>query len=235
MISAALDTSCGTAFAVGDDSGIRVDLSLPLAGRDSDKQLVPWIEQQLSAAGLSWRDVERWTVGTGPGSFSGIRVGIAFVQGVCACTRAVYRGLPSSFAMACVAARDLEVGQSVGVLHDARRNQLILSVYQLAQCGVRALGDPEVITPADCPRLEEYDVLTTVHGDACRTVLPEALLGKLRVQPSVPAAEHLRAGGGDWPSTQAEVQASTEPVYVRPAVFVKPKPVPDFSAFMDNA
>ena len=81
MISAALDTSCGAAFAVKCDGRLRVNANLALTGRDSDRELVPWIARCLEAESIEFAAVNRWSVGIGPGSFSGIRAGIALVKG----------------------------------------------------------------------------------------------------------------------------------------------------------
>ena len=52
-------------------------------------RLLPLIVELLDAAGLGWDDLERVAVGVGPGTFTGLRIGIATARGL-----AVARGLP---------------------------------------------------------------------------------------------------------------------------------------------
>src|SRR5712671_17399 len=85
MITLALDTSA----AVGSVALLRDDKPLAEESfrRDrgphtSDQHLFSAIERVLAAQKLSARDVELIAVGIGPGSFTGIRVGIAAAKGL---------------------------------------------------------------------------------------------------------------------------------------------------------
>ena len=80
MIQAAIDTSLTCVFAVADGERILFKGSLDSASRDNDQKLPPWILEKLSECGLKLQDIRRWTVGIGPGSFAGLRSGIAFIK-----------------------------------------------------------------------------------------------------------------------------------------------------------
>ncbi len=76
MIVLGIDTS-GYVNAVGvvDGSRVLVDNTFP-ARTDSLEQIVPNIETALKNAGLTLKDVQGIGVGLGPGSWTGIRVGV---------------------------------------------------------------------------------------------------------------------------------------------------------------
>lgn len=226
MISAALDTSCGAAFAVERDGGTVLAARRPLTGRDSDRELVPWLLELLEKQGLTLRDIGCWTVGIGPGSFSGIRAGIALVRGICLVSGAVCRGMPGSAALAASAAARTPVGELIGVLHDARRGQVIFSPYRrvAAETLVTAAGDPTVIEPCDignCP----CAWLATPHADSIRHVIPGAWQDRLLPVDGVDPRLLLAVAGPPAQACETGSDDSVEPVYVRPAVFVAPRPV----------
>jgi len=59
------------------------------------ERVLPLIDGLLRAAGWNAADVERWAVGIGPGSFTGIRVGLALVKGIVIATGAEIVGVSS--------------------------------------------------------------------------------------------------------------------------------------------
>jgi tRNA threonylcarbamoyladenosine biosynthesis protein TsaB len=59
---------------------IRTMESVPLAGGTFSAQLVPQIAGLLSKHGLSQKDLEGFIVISGPGSFTGLRVGLAAIK-----------------------------------------------------------------------------------------------------------------------------------------------------------
>jgi tRNA threonylcarbamoyladenosine biosynthesis protein TsaB len=82
-----------TTVAVWDSSG-----SVSFEGRDDPApgqrphhttRLMPLIAEQLERAGLGWDDVDRIAVGVGPGTFTGLRIGIATARAL-----GQARGLP---------------------------------------------------------------------------------------------------------------------------------------------
>ena len=68
--------ACSVALVRGDEAWM---LSEPMQ-RGQAERLAPMAGEVLAQAGLKWGDVERIVVTTGPGSFTGVRVGLSFAR-----------------------------------------------------------------------------------------------------------------------------------------------------------
>ncbi len=108
-IWAAIDLSGKEAcFSAGSfpDRKILADSSFPMKGRDSSS-LLEKIEGFLGELSLSARDVARWTAGTGPGNYTGLRIVSALVSGIAfERDNVCCRGIPSAHAVLADLARD---------------------------------------------------------------------------------------------------------------------------------
>ena len=128
--------------------------------------------------------------------------------------------------MARAAVSDPAPGTLVGVFHDARRRQVILSVYEWTGTAWVERIAPEVELPdALSRRTAGCQFLVSVHAEVVAPLLPAELATRLVRVESVNAARLLDPPGWPWPATLPERQASCLPIYVRPAVFVPPQPV----------
>lgn len=139
----AIDTSAGTSVAVVDPATGRA-----VAERSTDDSrrhaevVGPFLAEALAEAGITGADVTGVVAGTGPGPFTGLRVGI-----VAARTFAAARGVPVLPLVShdAVAADQAADGPFV-VLTDARRREVYWSAYD--QTGTRVAG-PGLAKPAD--------------------------------------------------------------------------------------
>lgn len=77
----ALDTSTSLAGLALFDGGVRAELTWQ-AGRQHSVQLLPRLEALLALAGVTRGDLTALAVARGPGSFTGVRVGLAVAQGL---------------------------------------------------------------------------------------------------------------------------------------------------------
>ena len=81
-----LDTATAdTAVALWAPGGPEVERrdEPPLGARPAHAlRLLPLVEEVLVAAGAGWEQIERIAVGVGPGSFTGLRLGIATARGL---------------------------------------------------------------------------------------------------------------------------------------------------------
>ena len=168
--------------------------------------------------------VQRWTVGTGPGSFTGLRSGIALVEGICRATGAWLRGIPSSLALARQAARNAPNEARIAVLHDARRNQIIATVYQVnAHGNLREIEAARVYTMPDAATASSaWTRIVTPHAEHIAPRLPAEAMTRCLAVDGVDARWFLEAPDIPWSPDEADRRRSCTPIYVRPAVFVAP-------------
>lgn len=200
------------AFALTDDAGtILVDETRPMRGREA-AALAPWLNGLLAARDLSVRDVTRWTVGSGPGSFTGMRLASALVKGwVYGRSGVRTRCVPTALiaAAACSA-------EKACVLLDGRNHEMLVFGVKRSGEGYLPDGRTEVWNAAQAAEhlpeagYAEYAVFSGEEA-AVRALLP-AGGGSLTVCARYSAVPLLRA-------TLPFDDDLDKLVYIRPAVF----------------
>jgi tRNA threonylcarbamoyladenosine biosynthesis protein TsaB len=120
-------------------------------------RLLPLAAGLLAQAGLRFADVERIAVGVGPGTFTGLRIGVASARGLAQSLDAELVGVSSLQALALVAANGRETAErGVLALIDARRGEAFAAAYAPVQAPAvdrepnqpRELAPPRALAPA---------------------------------------------------------------------------------------
>jgi tRNA threonylcarbamoyladenosine biosynthesis protein TsaB len=209
----ALETSCraaSIALRVGD----RTFEETLDPERSHASDLLPALESLLTAAGAQAAHITRIVVGTGPGSYTGLRVGSALAQGLARGSGADLLGIPSGEALAFGA---LSPDSEAVHLLDARAGQLTYARYRRTGTDVTVLSHPAILEPADLtPQLLAG---ATIFAEASALLVaglePQDVDGL--VEGAVPRAASLleldssRTGHGQQPAS-----VSVEPLYLRP-------------------
>jgi tRNA threonylcarbamoyladenosine biosynthesis protein TsaB len=167
-----LDTSTATArVAIVDGSGAPLAQAEVTADRHSG-HVLKLCDQVLRAVGLRPAELDAFACGAGPGSFTGLRVGLALVKGLALATDKPLLLVSSLEALARDIAREVSASDAGVVVPciDAGKGEVYAAVCALdATGGVRALGEPWRLTPADlATRLGEGGPAVVAGNGAAR-------------------------------------------------------------------
>lgn len=184
--------------------------------------LMPAVDECLAAAGVTIRDIELFVTVIGPGSFTGLRIGLATVKGFAAIER---RPVTAVGSLEMIAAALSSTAGLIVPLIDARRGEVYTALYEITG------GDPKEILPpfASSPgslaahiRELGYTETLTLAGsgldryrDELESSFPEDTVfgGPSSAQPTVALAARLALGRDAVPYGEL---SSLEPLYVRP-------------------
>ncbi len=208
----AIDTAlarCSVAF--GDPEADVVARSVAME-RGHAEALVPMIEEVLAAAGAGYGDAERVAVIVGPGSFTGLRVGVAAARGI-----ALAAGRPlvavDTLAALAEAVRPSHRRQAIAAVVDARRGEIYAALF--AADGT-ALVEPSALVAADFADLvAEAGAVPVLTGSAADIVAPllseRGISARIADRAGAPAIEAVLRLGGRLDATR-----TARPLYLRP-------------------
>ena len=216
----ALETSAKAVSAAITQSGRVLASGYQDTGLTHSRTLMPIVEHLFRNTGLTLQDMDAVAVSAGPGSFTGIRIGVSAAKGLAFAADKPAVGVSTLAAMA----RNVAFCDGLVVCAmDARRNQIYNALF-LAQDGhLTRLTEDRAVALADlAEELRDDPRPKTVVGDgaqlcaealdgagiACRLAPPHLIMQN--AMSVALEAEHLAAEGG-LVSAQA-----LSPVYLRP-------------------
>lgn len=208
----AIDTAlaaCSAAVLDVDRGGILAHESVPME-RGHAEALVPMIARVMSDAGIDFADLDRIAVTIGPGSFTGLRVGVAAARGI---ALAASKPIVALTTLASFAAPHISADDTTPLLSaiDARNEQLYI---QLVGRGGRAIVAPRLAGLRETLRL--------ASGTPTRIVGSGAGLIQAAWPTGIPAplfVETTPAPDIDWVARLGAVALDTtdepKPLYLR--------------------
>jgi tRNA threonylcarbamoyladenosine biosynthesis protein TsaB len=181
--------------------------------------LLPLIDEVLRGAGLTLHDLDAIAVSAGPGSFTGLRVGLSVAKGLARAAAIPLVTVPTLEALA------LSVADRSGVicpLLDARKGELYAAAFEAAPGVWRRLMDDALLRPEVL--IETLPTPCTILGDAVTryaslfrerlgnrvTLLPSESYGPHGAVVAVLGRQRLEDFG------VADLTAA-EPLYIRPS------------------
>ena len=198
-------------------------------GRDHAKRLGVFVDELLRETGVMPDELDAVAVGKGPGSYTGLRIGVSFAKGLCYGLQIPLVAVCSLDALAEVAIEDYEAGildveawdeVTLCPMVDARRMEVYTCLYN-------AKGEPQGEVSAEIidgesfadVRREGQLVIFGYGAAKCREVLPDATY--INITPSARglarlAQQRLSAG-------EVEDIAYFEPFYLKDFVVIPSK------------
>jgi len=212
-----LDSSTLTASVALLDGDQLLHAADASAGRHSEV-LLPLVDAAFAAAGRRPADLRAIACGAGPGSFTGLRIGLATAKGLCLALGLPLH-LPSSLAALAWGARGL--GRPVLAVLDARRHEVFAGLFDElgAPLGAETVGPPEILVELAAGRqpIVVGDGAQAYPDAAARAGEPRL---DLRRTPAAEAIARLAA------STPAAPLAAAAPTYLRGADAIAKPPRP---------
>ena len=220
----AIDTAleaCSVAVFDTAHADARAQETLPMQ-RGHAEILMPLIARMLDRAELEAADLDRIAVTTGPGSFTGLRVGIAAAQGLAFGTSRPIVGISALDALGVAGLEGREGSTVVGVWMEAGRGEVFAARYLVAPedlFGVRSAGEAIAALP------EEVALAWATGGPAVSNWIGDGVVRYREAIPSVDAVAPTpllaplvaRLGTLAAAAGKAGAPHALRPVYVRPA------------------
>ncbi|MDQ7003918.1 MAG: tRNA (adenosine(37)-N6)-threonylcarbamoyltransferase complex dimerization subunit type 1 TsaB [Ghiorsea sp.] len=128
----ALDTAVGASACLLLEDGRVHALSVD-SPRAHSRELLPILQRLLHDAQITWQDLQGFAVGTGPGSFTGLRVACATIAGINASLKKPVYSLSS---LAITARQAGDVDSSFWAIEDARSGLVYAAKFSEGQCVV---------------------------------------------------------------------------------------------------
>ena len=220
MLLLAIDTTTKIcSAALGDSNKILAEYTLNIKNTHS-KHLMPLIVSLFKDTGVDKSLLEGVVVNVGPGSFTGIRIGMAAAQGLCQGFNIPALGVMSLDALA--EACSFFDGLICPIL-DARREQTYTALYKNGAAGPAAVEDAAALSLEELiTRLNAYDEEIIFLGDGVdvfRKGLKTALGKKYREMPYSSrfnrAALVLQKGIRTWEKEGPVSSYALRPFYIR--------------------
>jgi len=176
--------------------------------------LVPALDALLGELGETPSSIEGVLVGTGPGSYTGLRVGIATARGLASSTGAFLRGVPSGET---IVFERLEPGQYGVHLLDARGGELSFALYERLAQEVRVESAPRAVSPEELAELLPQQVpIFGEQGVAEAAGLSPAQRELLCGDSPAGAEALLTLGRARLDTLGGQAAHEVEPLYLRP-------------------
>jgi len=191
-------------------------------GRGHAERLFGMIDQAMNEAGLVFADLERIAVTVGPGSFTGLRVGIAAARGLALVVKCPVVGV-GTLEVHAASARATAGAVPITAVLDARRGEVYAQRFAAsgAPLGSPSVGPPEAVAA----QIGVGDLLAGAGADIVAAALPAGCAASVVHRRSAPDIRAL----AELALIADPGAAAPRPLYLRPPD-AKPQPIAELAA-----
>lgn len=138
------------------------------------KRLLVTLERVMAECQVTWEQIDAIAISLGPGSFTGLRIGLSTVKGLALATSIPLIGVPTLDGLA---SQFTFTAMPVCPILDARKNEVYTALYQTDENGLMQRRSEYLVIPAVelAEQITEPTVFAgdgiTVHGDLLREKL----------------------------------------------------------------
>lgn len=144
MLILAIDSSASPASVAVVEDGKRIGEFFVHTKQTHSQTLLPMVDELLKSVGKTCADFDLMAVSSGPGSFTGVRIGVACVKGLALPAGVACCGVSTLEAIA-YGARSYE-GAVVCAVMDARCGQVYHALFRIEQGGVTRLTEDRAVS-----------------------------------------------------------------------------------------
>ncbi len=210
---------CTVALTEGTIRQGQVLASLTFRGLTHSRRLLSSVDRLMQGLELGWADLDGVAVGFGPGSFTGLRIGMATARGL-----TFSAGLPllgcSTLELVAAGAGAHLPGERICAVLDARKKEVYAQCFELEDGRIHRCEEPVVLSPLELVSHLAGPVLFVGDGAVLyRELLIRELGERARFAPAWcnhPAAEVLGFLGAEQLEAGEKVAgADNAPLYIR--------------------
>ncbi len=211
MLILSLDSASSACSAcVWRDGKVLAQVLEPME-RGQDQRMMPLLIDLMKQASVSFDDLDRIAVTRGPGSFTGLRIGLAAARGIGLAADKPVIGVDR---FAIFREQVQQPGKKLLVVINSKRKELFIQFYATDN----SISSPAMMTQEEILDFLKLNPDTVVAGDAIDTALP-GFVKTTQLEAVTGALLASRTAVGD-------LAYLPRPLYIRaPDVTIKPVPV----------
>lgn len=172
------------------------------------EQLHNMIQEVITEANANWRDLEAVVIGRGPGSYTGLRIGVSCAKGICFSLQIPLYSI-SSLTLMVQSAPEVRSSKNVLAVMDARRMEVFGGWFDNG----RLISTPQAMIFEDHETMDSEPVEWVIGENASK--LKDMFDDQVRFLDVLPSANVMRLLDSDE-FFQLEDLAYFEPEYVKP-------------------
>jgi len=227
MLILSLDTSTAACSVALHQNGTLLGCYELFTERTSASMLTTLLEQVVTHGGYSLNQIDAVAVAKGPGSYTGLRIGVSTAKGLCFALDKPLIAINTLAGMTEQVRAFYPSGYTFCPMIDARRMEVYCALYTTSGEELEATSAQIIDETSFSQRLAEGPVVFFGDGAAkCRTVLTDSLNAIFVDQLIIPSARTIgKLATVAYEKGAFEDIATFEPFYLKDFMTTKPKKV----------